>query len=148
MLQPTNQAFSYRPLIQTAFTTWIVKGADSISSAAAANESPAQNHFASGGALPPSLAISIFLDNWMSPISPLTRTTSTLLNAFDQIGTHLNDLAEQVADGVTDDSVSGISNALNALTQLPALAIQAKADLLVMNTINELAFEPLFQRRH
>ena len=80
----------------------------------------------------------------MSSISGINQASLTALSAMDKLGQRLDQIATQVASGVNSGDTD---QSLGALTELPQVGIQMKANLLVLSTVQDLAKDLIQQPR-
>ena len=80
----------------------------------------------------------------MSSISGINQASLTALSAMDKLGQRLDQIATQVASGVDSGDTD---QSLGALTELPQVGIQMKANLLVLSTVQGLAKDLIQQPR-
>lgn len=71
-------------------------------------------------------------------IGSLSSAASTALNGLGNVVRRVEEVAEHVAAGISDEAGSSFSDGLSEIARLPLLKHQAQANALVINTAEEL----------
>ena len=71
-------------------------------------------------------------------IGSLSSAASTALNGLGNVVRQVEQTADRVAVGISDDAGTGFSDGLSEVARLPLLRHQARANALVINTAMEM----------